>query len=159
MLTNQRVVAHADLSGIMNASSLYSFTVGIPSLAFGGVYIYTPQALRSPAPCEVDPADMCTIAEDFNRPHVRNTVVYASMCVSAVSLGFSIINMFTDISALLFKYAEAEEEAAVIESDCARDAEGAEEEAAGIDSDCTRDAEEAEEEKQGAPQYRRKASS
>ena len=106
----QPSVSHTDFAGILNANGLYSFTVGIPQFLFSISFTAWPQPARSPAPCELNLAEQCNLVEDFNKPNVQRTIVYASLAVGAISLIISLTNIIVDFPAQLFDIAEKEEE-------------------------------------------------
>ena len=106
-------VAHTDFAGILNANGLYSFTVGIPQFCFSIVFtISTAQKGRTsqPAPCETNPAQQCTLIEDFSRPTVQVVIVGFSMLIGTISLIISFTNILVDFPAQLFQIAEKDEE-------------------------------------------------
>ena len=102
--------SHTDMAGIVNASGLYSFTVGVPQIFFAVAFTLTPEPGRAPAPCEVNPARQCTMLEDFGQPIVQKQIITLSLWISVISLIFSITNLMIDIPALLFEASEKEEE-------------------------------------------------
>ena len=107
----QPSVSSSDFAGILNANGLYSFTVGFPQLFFSIAFTLTPKGVGVKAPCELDPADQCTVMEDFAKSNVQNVIIAVSLAIGLVSLAISLVNIMVDFPAQLFDIAEKEEEA------------------------------------------------
>ena len=108
----QPSVNHFDFAGILNASAIYSFSVGLPQLIFSFAFIAMDRSTgREPSPCEVDALIKCGITEDFRRPNVQTFCVIGSAFVCLVSLIISITNIIIDFPAQIFEIVEKEEEA------------------------------------------------
>ena len=102
----QPSVSHTDFAGILNASALFSFTVGLPQIAFSIAFLSVDKSSRDPAPCEVVEAIRCSLAEDFGRPHIQNYIVIMAMLLSLCSVIMSVCNLMFDLPAYLFEHAE-----------------------------------------------------
>jgi hypothetical protein len=105
----QPSIDHFDFAGILNASAIYSFSVGPPQLVFSFAFLFSPASTRTPAPCEMDTYIKCGLVEDFNRPNVQTNVVLGGIFVSLVSMFISIANIIIDFPSQIFEIVEEEE--------------------------------------------------